>query len=117
MMDIGISLLGKKSKTDAYFTTTYKKKQLKTKIKVFEEGKKSIDINEEIKTDKHFYLDRNSLNNNKIEIEKKFENYNKESSDKKKLINNEFLNIYKNKTDETKKTYKKIKKTIEIGGF
>ena len=48
MMDIGISLLGKKSKTDAYFTTTYKKKQLKTKIKVFEEGQKSIDINEEI---------------------------------------------------------------------
>ncbi len=48
MMDIGIALLGKKSKTDAYFTTTYKKKQLKTQMKVFEEGKKAIDINEEI---------------------------------------------------------------------
>ena len=35
-MDVGIALLGKKAKTDAYFTTTYKKKSLKTRINVFE---------------------------------------------------------------------------------
>ena len=76
-----------------------------------------ININNEIKKDKHYYLDINLLIQIKKNIENFFENYNNESSNIKEIINNEFLNIYKNKTDETKQNYKKNKNNIERGGY
>lgn len=76
-----------------------------------------IEINEEIKEDKNFYLDRKLLNSSKTEIETKYNNYNKENNNNKIKINKDFLDIYKNKDDETKKYYKINKKNIETGGF
>jgi len=79
--------------------------------------KNLIKINKEIQEDKKFYLDRNLLNLSKIEIETKYNNYNEESVNNKNIINKQFLDIYKNKDDETKKYYKINKKNIETGGF
>lgn len=81
--------------------------------------KNLIDINDNIKKDKNFYLDRDLLNLSKNDIEIKYNNYNKENTNKKEQINKDFLNIYKNKIDETKKNFNKVykKNLIEKGGF
>ena len=45
-MDVGIKYV-RKAKTDAYMLTHYKKRKLKTKIKVIEEGGRPVDWNQE----------------------------------------------------------------------
>ena len=46
-MDIGIGIIGKKSKTDAYITTTYKRQTLKTEVLVFDSLDKPVEWNQE----------------------------------------------------------------------
>ena len=46
-MDMGIKYV-RKAKTDAYLMTTYKKRKLKTSVKVIEENGPPIDWNQEI---------------------------------------------------------------------
>lgn len=81
--------------------------------------KNLIDINDDVKKDKNFYLDRNLLNLSKIDIDTKYNNYNKEVTNKKEEINKDFLNIYRNKNEETKTNFKKVykKNLIEKGGY
>jgi hypothetical protein len=77
--------------------------------------KNLIEINNEIENDKNFYLNRNFININKKEIDDKFNKYFKESEKNKENINGEFINLYKNKNEETKINYKNFKKRIENG--
>lgn len=79
---------------------------------IYKLHKNLIDINDEIKEDKNFYLDRDILNLSRGDIESKFETYKKENINQKEEINKQFINMYKNKDEDTKVNYKKNKDTI-----